>query len=476
MPSTENEDQAIQHDVSMIMPLQSTKRHERYNLPVIIKREYMARVQSRSFQVVTVLLMLIIIIAASVPTILAVLTAKTQTQIAVINAAGDAGGLDDSKLLSYLNTHLNAEYNSSQQNNASTQSEHFALRMAAPGMFNTLRQQVYDNKLAILLQISRDSSGELTFVYYTNDPLSANTDLAQVQTVAAQLYTQDKLSRLGIEQSQFATLFTPPAFQAISTLQQQSGRSPAESNAAIAIGMLAIILLFLFIQQYCSMVSTGVAEEKGSRIMEILVNATTPFQLLLGKIVGIGLAGITQMGLVCLVGSAALLAQNPLKQALHVASGGGVTIDITAISFGMLALLVLYFVLGFLLYATLYAAAGALVSRQEEVSSSVGPLVFFIMISYVLSFYATLTPQASWIVPLSYVPFFTPMMMLAREAIMPLAWWEIALSSIVMVVAILLFAWFAAYIYRVGILMYGQKPGFGAFFRSLWSANKKAAA
>lgn len=178
------------------------------------------------------------------------------------------------------------------------------------------------------------------------------------------------------------------------------------------------------------------------------------------------------MGLVCLAGIVALLAQTPLKTALGVSANSSTALpSFTSLSLGALGLLVLFFVLGYLLYASLYAAAGALVSRQEEVASSVGPLGFLLMAAYLISFYSVITPRADWIIPLSYVPFFTPMMMLARNAVTPLAWWEIALSCLLMIVSILLLTWLAAYIYRVGVLMYGQKPGFGAFFRYIRSSR-----
>ncbi|HZR41061.1 MAG TPA: ABC transporter permease [Ktedonobacteraceae bacterium] len=464
---SDNENTVVHNSTDMIIPSRSRSK-TRYNLLLIIKREYMTRLQLQSFQIVTLVLMVIAIIGASIPTILAVLTARAQTQMVIINTAGKIGYLDDRALLAFLNVNLNAGYSSQPNSAAITPADkaHFALRMASAGEIDALRQQVRDSKLSILLQIARTRSGELQFIYYTNEPLSQNSDLAQMQTVAAQLHVQDGLNRLGIAQNMTTSLFAPPALEAISTLQEQSGRSPTESNVAIFMAMFIIVLLYMFIQQYCNMVAAGVAEEKSSRIMEILINATTPFQLLLGKIIGIGLVGVSQMGLVCLVGSAALLLQNPLQKMLHIEASSSIALpDITAISLGMLGMMVIYFVLGYLLYATLYAAAGSLVSRQEEVASSVGPIAFLIMAGYLASFYVTFNPRADWIVPLSYVPFFTPMMMLAREALAPLPWWEIALSGVLMVAAILALTWLAASVYRIGVLMYGQKPSFDSFLR-----------
>ena len=475
LPDTEQT--LAQNSSSGLVP-SIAKRRSRYNLPLIVRREYTTRIQQRSFQIVTIVLMLIVIVGASFPTILAAITSKVETQITVVNTAGQIGKMDNQALLAFLNTNLNVGYNNSQDptNSRTTQKAHFSLSLASENKLTTLRQQVRTNQLSILLQITRNTSKDLIFTYYTNDSLTQNADLSQVHIAATQLRIQDQLGILGISNAQASSLFSAPDFTATSSLQEQSGRTPAESNAVVVEVLFAIVLLFIFIQQYCSMVATGVAEEKGSRIMEILINATTPFQLLLGKVIGIGLVGISQMSLVCLVAAATLEAQSPLKTALGVMDGNSFSLpDFTSISLAMLGFLVLFFVLGFLLYATIYAAAGALVSRQEEVATAVGPLGFLLMASYLLSFYATVTPNAAWIVPLSYVPFFTPMLMLARYAITPLPWWEIALSGALMLVSILILTWVAAYIYRIGVLMYGQKPGFGPFIRYLRSGQKGAA-
>jgi ABC-2 type transport system permease protein len=212
-------------------------------------------------------------------------------------------------------------------------------------------------------------------------------------------------------------------------------------------------------------VATGVAEEKGSRIMEILVNAATPFQLMAGKIIGIGAAGLTQMAGIVIVGIGALLLQNPLQSALFGANSGALTLNITSVSISFLLLLLLYFLLGFLLYATLYAALGALVKRQDEVQNAVAPLTFLLVFGYVVSFFGVYTPDATWMKVISYVPFWTPTTMLVRIAVSQVAAWEIAMTIALMLVAIFVCTWIAARIYRFGVLMYGQRPGLGQLAR-----------
>jgi ABC-2 type transport system permease protein len=203
----------------------------------------------------------------------------------------------------------------------------------------------------------------------------------------------------------------------------------------------------------------GVAEEKGNRVMEILVNAATPFQLLAGKIVGIGAAGLTQMVCIVAVGIGALSIQNPLQEAIFGTHGGGLNLDITGVSITLLLLLLVYFILGFLLYATLFAAMGALVKRQDEVQSAVQIPMLVLMIGYFISFFGIYSPDATWMRIVSYVPFWTPTTMLARAGAGSVAWWEIVLTIGLMLVAILVCSLISARIYRAGVLMYGQKPG-----------------
>jgi len=203
----------------------------------------------------------------------------------------------------------------------------------------------------------------------------------------------------------------------------------------------------------------GVAEEKGNRIMEILVNAATPFQLMAGKILGIGAAGLTQMTAFVVVGIGALLLQTPIKDALLGSNAGGLNLDISGSSIPLLLLLLVYFVLGFLLYASLFAAAGALVKRQEEVQNAIQIPMWLFMIGYVVSFVGLTNPDAMWVTVISFIPFWTPTTMLMRIAMGSVTWWGIALSIVLMIAVIVICTVISARIYRYGVLMYGQKPG-----------------
>lgn len=236
-------------------------------------------------------------------------------------------------------------------------------------------------------------------------------------------------------------------------------------TSGYVLAFAGVILIFISIQVYASIVATGVAEEKSSRMMEILVNAATPFQLLAGKILGIGAACLTQMGSLVVVGIAALLLQTPLQAALFGTHAGGFSQYLIGVSIPFYLLFLLYFLLAFFLYATLFAGLASLVRRQEEIQSAIILPILLLSSGYVLFFFTVSSPDATLTKVLSYVPFWTPMWMLMRIALGTVAWWEIVVTVALMLLTILACTWFAARLYRLGVLMYGQRPGLGQLIK-----------
>ncbi|GHO61979.1 hypothetical protein KSC_008710 [Ktedonobacter sp. SOSP1-52] len=241
-----------------------------------------------------------------------------------------------------------------------------------------------------------------------------------------------------------------------------------EVIAGYVLAFASAILIVVSVSIYANIVAVGVAEEKSSRIMEILVNAATPFQLLAGKIVGIGAACLTQMSCLVIVGIGALLLQNPLQTALFGTNAGGFIQYLTSVSIPFYFLLLVYILLAFFLYATLYAGLGSLVTRQDEVQNATMLPSLLVMSGWFLVYLAVFSPDAGWTKVLSYIPFWTPMLMLVRLARGTVVWWEIVLTIALMLVAILACTWFAARLYRLGVLMYGQRPSLRQLVKLVW--------
>ncbi len=434
-------------------------QHNLRNIGLIIGREYRNLVKRRSFIITSVLLLVIVFLAAFIPTVGQLITARTpsQTQIVVVNDAGTVAGLNDAALTSYIRTELNGT-------NTGSQAPYAISSQPATNLGN-LQSQVKQGKLDILLVLDRAANQNVRFTYDTDASATNDSNQSTIQALAQLLTFLDTAHRLGLTSSQTQRLAAPPDFTAVHTQQSQTTRPVSDIAAGYVLAFAGVILIFLSVTLYSSIVATGVAEEKSSRMMELLVNAATPFQLLAGKIVGIGAACLTQMGSLVVVGIAGLLLQTPLQAALFGAKAGGFSQYLTAVSIPFYFLFLIYFLLAFFLYATLFAGLGAMVKRQEEVNSAIMLPQMLITSGYLLFFFTASSPDATVTRVLSYIPFWTPWLMLMRLALGTVAWWEIVVTIALMLLTILACTWFAARLYRYGVLMYGQRPGLGQLLK-----------
>ncbi len=378
------------------------------------------------------------------------------TQVVVVNNAGTVAGLNEATLTSYISSQLNGTNTGSLAP--------YAISSQPAARLRNLQSQVKHGKLDILLVLARSTQGNLQLLYDTNADPNNDTNLSNIQALAQQLTVLDTAHRLGLTPSQIRSLFAPPSLTMVYTQQGQSTRPVSEIIAGFVLAYAGALLIVIFVSVYANIVAAGVAEEKSSRIMEILVNAATPFQLLVGKIVGIGAACLTQMTCLVVVGIGALLLQTPLQAALFGAKAGGFIQYLTSVSIPFYLLFLIYILLAFFLYAGL----SAIVKRQDEVQNATILPRMLVTIGYLLFFLGASSPNAPWTKVLSYLPFWTPTLMLVRIALGTAAWWEIVLTIALMLVAILACTWFAARLYRYGVLMYGQRPGLGQLLKLVW--------
>lgn len=433
--------------------------HNWRNIRLIIGREYKNRITQRSFIITSVILLVIVFLAAFIPTIVLLITARTssQTHLVVVNNAGTIAGLNETALTSYINTELNGTNTGS--------SAPYTITSQPSADLGSLQNQVKNGKLDILLVLARAANQDLRFTYDTNASSSSDSNLPNIQALIQQLNVLDVAHRLGLTPAQIRSLFAPPNLAVVYTQQSQNTRPANQVAAGYILAFAGPFLIYISVSIYASIVAAGVAEEKSSRVMEILVNAATPFQLLAGKIVGIGAACLTQMACLVVVGIGALLLQAPLQAALFGANAGGFIQYLISESIPFYLLFLVYILLAFFLYATLYAGLAAMVKRQDEVQNAIMPLTMLVVIGWILVYLEVASPDATWAKVLSYVPFWTPMLMLVRLALGTAAWWEIVVTIALMLVAILACTWFAARLYRYGVLMYGQRPGLGQLLK-----------
>ncbi len=325
-----------------------------------------------------------------------------------------------------------------------------------------------DGTYGALLSLGRGTSGQLAFTLYTDEPSTGRT-ATLIRQAATALAIADRLGGLGVTPAEQAALFAPAEFAV--TWPDPAKTDPTRDTAAavgqdiLSFGMT--ILIFMMVVMYGNWIAMSVVEEKSSRVMEVILNAATPLQLLAGKVFGVGAVAFTQYAAVVLAGVVALLLQGTVAE-LVLGTGGGAVDLPQGLTPGLLLAFGVYGVLGFLLYATLFAAAGSLVSRQEDVSAAVMPLTLLSTAGYIIGVYAAtglIDIQAGWVVSLAMFPFLAPFMMLGRIAIGAALPWEIVLSLVLLVAMLALALWVAARIYAVGVLLYGSRPGARAVWR-----------
>jgi ABC-2 type transport system permease protein len=224
------------------------------------------------------------------------------------------------------------------------------------------------------------------------------------------------------------------------------------------VGIVFVFVIFLTVVIYGMWVAAGVVTEKTSRVMELMISAASPRQLVVGKVVGIGAAGLTQYGTI-LVGALVALALEDRIAAAILGPGPSLTPSFAAVTPGLLAAYAAFFVLGFGFYALVYAAAGSLVSRAEDLQVLALPLSLAAIAGYLLAI-ASLTGGTSWLIRVaSYLPMWSPFVMLTRLTVGRVEPWELALALALLVAAVAITLVVAVRIYAAGVLLYGQRPG-----------------
>lgn len=453
----EQQQPAPEHGATGVSNDTAAARHNRRNISLIIGREYKNMLAKRSFRISSVILIVVVVIATFIPTILQAFSSQTtsQTSVVMVNSAGTIGGLDTQQLVSYIDTQLNGT--------GTTGKPPYVVTSQPPANLAGLQNQVKNGNLGILLVFERSSNQSLHMTYYTSSTAANDSNLPKVETLASLLTFLDTAQRLGLSPAQTQSLLAPPNLTVVST---QGTRPTNETIAGYVIGFGGGILVYVAVALYGNIIATGVAVEKSSRVMEVLLSAATPFQLLAGKIAGIGAACLTQMAAIVVAGIAAVLLQIPMQSTQFGAGSSGFAQYLAGVSVPFYLLLLLYFILAFFLYAGLYAGFGAAARRQEEVQTAVMVPQMLIVFGW-LSMYAVVTsPNSTLVKVLSYIPFFSPMVMLTRLGFGTVEWWEIPLTIVIMFISIFATAWFGARLYRFGVLMYGQRPGLGRLVRS----------
>lgn len=407
------------------------------NVRLVARREYRVRVRSRAFVLSTLLLAAVAAGTGLVPILVRALDREAVVRLAVHADDAALQGLAIRSLDTVLNGRTQLD---------PTAKQAWAIEPAAD--VPAARARVVRGDLAGLLLVGRDAVGTPSFEYVTNAPPGGRqVVLMRLATLAVAV--NDRVGTVGGLVGDFGVTAADPAAPV------PRPETDAASRAILA--TILVILVFITSVTYGMWVATSVAEEKSSRVMEVMLNAATSGELLGGKVLGVGAAGLTQYAAIVVPAVGVLILQAPLARLL-LGDGGADDGPLVGLTGGILLAFGVFFLLGFALSALLYAAAGSLVSRQEDVQQVALPMLLLSFGGYMGAAIATNAPDAAWVAPLSLVPFFSPYLMLVRLMVGHVSAGEVALAVALLVAAIAAALWMAIRVYRAGVLLYGQRP------------------
>lgn len=426
------------------------------NLGLIIKREYLARVKNKAFVVMTFLSPLILVGMIVLIAYLVNLNSDEQRLVAINDESGQfVADFNDSKDVRFID-------------------------LSGIGL-EEAKTIVKEQEYFGLLYIPGFQKNTIPNIQFFAKEAPAFGFLTQVEKTIGDKLTNQQLLARGID----VDLIEASQTRVEIGVENFSGEKTSKMSTYVKMifGGAAGYLLMMFIIIYGNMVMRSVIEEKTNRIIEIIISSVKPIHLMLGKILGTSLAGITQFIIWVILGGVMLSLvsiiagvdigelHGPQQQAMEQISDNELqqlVIDIAKLP--MLLLLVsflVYFIGGYFLYSAIYAAIGAAVDNETDTQQFMLPVILPLMLGIYVGFFAVIeNPHGVVSTVFSMVPLTSPIVMLMRIPF-GVAWWELALSIGILILTIAGVVWIAAKIYRVGILMYGKKPGYKDLYKWL---------
>jgi len=340
---------------------------------------------------------------------------------------------------------------------ASLERFHFVRVPSSPRVVDSLTKVVIAKDLDGFLLVS-DSTLDDGSVEYRGSNVSSLADMEELRSTLGRQVFAVRLERHGIDP---AVVRDAELTVAMSTHKIRGTKVTGESGEqAFTLSFAMAIILFLAIVLYGVNVMSSVLEEKTTRIVEVLVSSLRPFQLMLGKVLGAGAVGIVQLTVWLLSVKVLAGQQERLATWVGVDRGGAQApaLVLPQVPAATMAVFVVYFLLGYFLYAAVFAAVGAISGSEQEARQAQTPVTLLLMVPY-LSVFAILNDpnsiSARWF---TFVPFWSPVAAPVRWSAAPIPVGELTTSILILLLSVLLVTWVAARIYRVGILMTGKRP------------------
>ncbi|MDQ5930588.1 MAG: type transport system permease protein [Bacteroidota bacterium] len=437
-------------------------------ISLIIKREFIAKVRNKSFIVMTFVSPLLFVGVALLVSYLSSMKPDPK-HIAV----QDQSGIFVKELL--------------KQNNPESEYQYSDLTLIDT---NFLKDSIIKDRYEGLLVLPKDTAmaGFENKIEYISNNSPSITFIENIQKIVGKKITQINLQKAHLDTLAIQKAQAKVNLNLVKTSGEESLKGLNEIKIAIGSGFGYLIMMFIII--YGNMVMRSVIEEKTNRIIEIIISSVKPFQLMIGKIIGTSLAGILQfviwsvLGLILMtaislffgvsIGPMSSLSPQIMNQVpgeftstiqLYIKELWNLPIASILLGF------VVYFIGGFFLYSSFYAAIGAAVDNQTDTQQFLMPIIAPLMLSVYVGFFSVINdPNSTVAVVFSIIPLTSPIVMLMRIPFgVPL--WQIATSVVLLFGSFIAVVWFAAKIYRVGILMYGKKASWKELYKWLKYTN-----
>ncbi len=424
------------------------------NTGIVARREFTERVRSRPYAASTVLLSLLAIFVSFLPIIVRLIDRDTTTTIAIVADDVALAERSESIMRGVLST----------TGGGAPDSWVFSVQTDREAVTNDVGDGHYDGALFA----TRDPSGRLDFTFLTGQGLGAD----RTQFVAIGTFAVAFLEWTDLVNPSGDVPFLPPTLNVLAGAGPNAGGVPLAATEIASrqlLGTVLIVILFLTMTIYGMWVAAGVAAEKETRVMELLISAASPRQLVLGKVLGIGLAGLVQYVAILVPAILALAVQRPIGEAMGL--GSSINPPLSGITPGFLLAYGSFFVLGFTLYALIYAAAGSLVSRVEDLQVIALPMSLLGIAGYLQAVVALSGGLSGFIRVSSFIPFWSPFVMFTRLTVGRVEPWELALAYGLLILSIGLVAALAIRVYSAGVLLYGQRPGPRRILRAVINPN-----
>ncbi|HVG31909.1 MAG TPA: ABC transporter permease [Pyrinomonadaceae bacterium] len=428
----------------------------------IIKREYLQRVRSRMFVVWTILGPLMMVLFTIVPAFIFQIKVGEATRIAIVD---QSGRMYDRVQASILRGHatepargnsadaLNQNARERVQKAGELTGANYQIEQVAPvgrsleeiklGLAERVRHNQLDGYIIIPPDILESGEAE----YYGRNVGDVITR-EQLEESISRAVTEERMVAANIDPARVREMSEPVRMN--TTKISESGEEK-DSGGLFYLVFLVGFLIYLTLIMYGQVILAAVVEEKETRIAEVLFSSVSSFTLMMGKLIGVSLVALTQYAVWALAFLAfALYGVNMLTER-------GLDVALPQIPPVLVLYFFLFFLLGYFIYATIYALVGSMVTTTQEGGQVSLPVIFMLVIGFYMAFPVLRAPNSSFAFWVSMVPFFSPITMMVRIVAQTPPFWQIALSFLIGCCTVVLLIWLAARIYRVGMLMYGKR-------------------